>query len=258
MPKQESLIDPRIETSATANLPAQRAPGNPMDLLSMAVERGTDPAQLEKLTELYERWQRNQAAQAFADALASFQRDCPQIHKSRKADRFAYASYDDIMHQVQPVLADCGLSVSFDMEQTQANMMTCTVIVKGGVHEQRTKLTVPIPDSIKVSSTQQYGAAVSYVKRYALCAALNIVVTNEDREEALAEKAKPSQYRTALVRILKERRFNASEIGAVMQQYLADNHDGMAFDDMTDELQEAIVADARAGKMDSYLKAGAA
>jgi hypothetical protein len=34
-------------------------------------------------------------------------------------------------------------------------------------------------------NSQKWGAALSYAKRYALCAALNIVVTDEDNEDQL-------------------------------------------------------------------------
>ena len=163
--------------------PTLAPPADPMSLLAMAVERGTDPGQLEKLMELQERHSRNLAALDFASAVSAFQGECPQIGKDRRTDRFSYASYDDIMHQIQPLLAKHGLSVSFDMEQTSDGSLACTCIVSCGIHSQKTHLTMPIGKELKVSATQQHGAAVSYVRRYALCAALNIVVTSEDREE---------------------------------------------------------------------------
>ena len=37
---------------------------------------------------------------------------------------------------------------------------------------------------MRVNQTQRYGAALSYAKRYALCAALNIVVTDDVDDDA--------------------------------------------------------------------------
>ena len=167
----------------TGNLPTASSPSNPMELMAMVIERGGDVATLERLVELKERTDKTQSAQDFASAVSAFQGECPQIGKDRRTDRFSYASYDDIMHQIQPLLAKHGLSVSFDMEQTSDGSLACTCIVSCGIHSQKTHLTMPIGKELKVSATQQHGAAVSYVRRYALCAALNIVVTSEDREE---------------------------------------------------------------------------
>lgn len=153
----------------------------PMSIIAQMVQTGGDPAQLEKMMDLQERWQRNSAAAAFAQALAKFQSICPPIHKGRRADRFSFAGLDDIMAVIRPILAQCGLSVSFDVEhQAESNTINICCITKCGIHEHRTRLACPVPKELKVNSTQQYGAAMSYAKRYALCAALNIVVTDED------------------------------------------------------------------------------
>ena len=155
----------------------------PMDIIADMVRRGAEPDQLAKLMDLQERYERNLAASDFASALAKFQSKCPQIHKGRRGAHDAtFASYDDIMHVIRPLLAECGLSISFDTEYTDGKSITATCIVKHGIHEHRTKFTCPTPTDMKANASQQYGAALSYVKRYALCAALNLVVTNEDTD----------------------------------------------------------------------------
>jgi hypothetical protein len=58
-----------------------------------------------------------------------------------------------------------------------------TCHVQHGTHVQSTSFVVPLPQ-LSTNNTQQFGAALSYGKRYALCAALNIVVSNEDDDGA--------------------------------------------------------------------------
>lgn len=161
-------------------------PSNPLELLTLAVEKGADPDKLTGMYDLYQRWQKDQAAQAFGEALAKFQSFCPRITKRRtinigKGPGAAYASYDDIMREITPVLSQCGLSVTFtqaDMQGAGTVKLGCTI--RHGTHSETTQVALPVPTQMSVNDTQKMGAALSYAKRYALCAALNIVVTDED------------------------------------------------------------------------------
>lgn len=167
---------------------------NPLALLQAAIEKGMDPDKLGKLMDLAERWEANQAAAAFGVALASFQSQCPVIKKKRKADvggkfSFQYAGFDDIDRVVRPILAECGLSVTFKAQDDAGNgngnarRLKVTCQVRHGSHTEETTVNIPIP-AMSVNDTQQYGAAVSYAKRFSLCAALNIVVSDEDDDAA--------------------------------------------------------------------------
>ena len=181
MSKQQDLIpSPTSETPAAVN-------PDPMRLIELAVSNGTDVDKLSKLMDLQERWEAARAAEHFATQIAAFQAECPIIKKTRKADRFTYAGYDDIDRVIRPLLAKRGISVGFDTEHKQeTGTLMATCIVRCGAHSERYTFTCPVP-SIKVSEAQQYGAALSYVKRYALQAALNIVVSDEDNEPKMVE-----------------------------------------------------------------------
>ena len=160
-------------------------PDNPMVLIQQAIESGLDAGHIEKLMDLQERWERNQAQKGFSAALAEFQRTCPPIKKGRKIDMGRgdgpmYASLDDIMKVISPILADCGLSVAFSATVNDAGSIVADCIVHYQLHAERSSVTLPVPSNMRVNDTQKMGAALSYAKRYALCAALNIVVTDED------------------------------------------------------------------------------
>lgn len=173
---QMALLDGASEPIGTAP--------SPLLILDRLVQQGGSIEAIERMSALAERWQENLARQEFARAMAQFQRTMKPITKNRKADRFMYAGFDDIMREASPVLADCGISVGFDSEQNDKVLSVKCRIRVGAYHEDRS-FSVPIPLSLKVSEPQQYGAALSYAKRYCLCAALNIVVTDEDNENAI-------------------------------------------------------------------------
>lgn len=167
-------------------VPVPQAP----DLLAMldkAIDRGVSVDQLGKLFDLIERRDAKAAAEAFAAAITGFQAECPQIKKERiakgtdggKFQGFTYASLDDIDAVVRPLLTRWGIVVSFTMGEVTNNLLPCTCRVRVGTHVEETTLAVPIPP-LTANDTQKFGAACSYVKRYTFCAALNIVISDED------------------------------------------------------------------------------
>ncbi len=173
-------------------------PINPLGLIQAAIANKIEPAQLEKLMDLQERWERNRAAEAFSVALSDFQGMCPTIFKRRTSTggklSFPYASYDDVMREAGPCLAECGLAVSFDTAPEPKGIKIICKIQKG-IHSQTTTLVLPIPAGV-VNDTQLFGQAVQYGKRYSLCAALNIVVTDEDNDAAGLDTLTAAEART--------------------------------------------------------------
>lgn len=162
----------------------------PMLLMQRLIDSGRDPGEM--LT-VYERWEANAAADAFGVALSAFQAKCPQILKTRQIDLGGgkgplYASYDDIDAQIRPLMAECGLTKTFSASITEAGQMKVVCTIRHGRHTESSEVTLPAPAQMRVNDTQKMGAAMKYGMRYALCAALDIVVTDEDRDgEGLAE-----------------------------------------------------------------------
>ena len=167
-------------------------------LLSIIQQAATQPdfdvAKMQQLMELKRDWDRDRAAEVFASALTSFQAKCPVIGKYRTAKivsktggsyEYKFAGYEDVMKQVKPLLDENKIAVSFSTSATDKGIVaTCTLRV--GTHSEKCTLEVPIP-AMNVNDTQKYGAALSYAKRYCLCAALNIVVGDEDDDGSTLE-----------------------------------------------------------------------
>jgi hypothetical protein len=166
-----------------ANIEPKLSAADPTGLLAMAVQQGADASQLKELRDLHHQMERDQAEREFHEAMAMFQRRCPAIKKSRKGHNSNYAPLDDIMRQIAPLLQDCGLTITFDASMVDGNCH-CVCRVRKGLHEQTTAIDLPMPEEMRVNQTQKMGAALSYAKRYSLCAALNITVTDEDTDGA--------------------------------------------------------------------------
>lgn len=172
-----------------------RVEPTPMQLLSQAMAGGMSVKDLGELVALARQAKIDKAAEDFAQAMTDFQARCPVIVKDRTATipgrdgkagfQYKYSGLDDIMKQIRPILAETGLVVTFTTrpivvsDKALTTSIDCTCRIRKGTHFEETNVSVPIPAAV-VNDAQRMGQAISYAKRYSLCAALNIVVTDED------------------------------------------------------------------------------
>lgn len=158
---------------------------DPLSLIRLAVEKGLDPDQLGKLMDLAERMERNKAAEAFAYAIKDFQGKMPSVLKSNPVKNksgelmYNFANFDDIMDLAQPILNDCGITVTFSTAQA-GQQMTTTCRVRVGIHSEESSITLSLPAIPNANDSQKAGGALSYGKRYSFQAALNIRIKGED------------------------------------------------------------------------------
>lgn len=199
-----TAIAERVEQTPIAPMPNGAI--NPMALLQQAIDKGINPDDLGKLMDLAERFEKNRAAEAYGAAMAKFQAKCPRITKTRSVNagplKYQYASFDDVMAEAGPVLAECGIAVAFSTTANEYGIRV-TVRLRVGIHSEDYTLDVPVPD-MRVNDTQRYGAALSYAKRYALCAALNIVVTDEDNDAACCVDPITEEQEVQLIELLDQ------------------------------------------------------
>jgi len=162
---------------------------NPLAILNTAIERGYDADKLGKLMDLAERWQANEAAKAFATALAGFQGEMPAvvkaktaIIKSSKGDfQYQYAGEDDIMDIASPLMAKWGIVATFATEMPGPGTVKVTCRLRVETHFEESSVTIPIPSGV-VNNTQLMGQAFTYGRRYAFCNAAGITRKNQDKD----------------------------------------------------------------------------
>lgn len=227
--------------------PAVVLPENPMAMLGHMVQAGYKADELGKMMDLAERWEQRQSEKAFCAALAEFQRRCPPILKSREVSggsmRFKYAGYDDIMRVAGPVMAELGITVGFDIEQTETVLKgTCRVRV--GSHFEDKHFQVPVTSQLRVSEAQQHGAALSYLKRYLLCAALNIVVTDEDNEQVLGNVT--DGQLAEIMKLVAELKSLGVEASTKWIQWAANNDNAVDWKDVPADRFEHVVQQMQA------------
>lgn len=164
----------------------------PMDLAKQAMtDKSMEPAQLpavlRELMALDREYKADRAREAFAKAVAAFQAECPAVYKAKvvtlkSGGAYGFAPIEDVMAVARPIMAKHGLSVSFDVKAGEGNVFVATCHVQHGTHVESHSIPVVVPKEMNVNDTQKMGAMLTYARRYAVCAALNIVVTGEDTD----------------------------------------------------------------------------
>jgi hypothetical protein len=159
-------------------------------MLSAALQSGTDPAKLEKLMDLADRWKAQQAAAEFAVALNECQAEMPCVVKDREnkgAGGAKYAALETVNVTVKPVYTRHGFSLSFGTDNSPLEgciRVVCDVRHVGG-HKERYFMDAP-PDgagfkgSSNKTGVQAVGSTISYLRRYLMLNIFNVTVANED------------------------------------------------------------------------------
>lgn len=117
-------------------------------------------------------------------ALTAFQKAAPPIVKDKTANvptktggsySYTYADLSSIWDKIRGTLADNGLSVIQSPTTQQAEPALTTVLA----HESGQWVEDTMPLKITQDTPQGQGSAITYARRYMLCAMLGIVADND-------------------------------------------------------------------------------
>ena len=171
------------------------------DLILKGIEKGLTVDALERLLALRTTIKNEAAKEAYYSALGTFQSECPPIEKGRKVKqknsqdvRYSYATLDDIVRQVSPLLSKNGLSYTIKTEHKDGFILaTCEVHHVAG-HMESSTFPVPIEKDAFMNEAQKAASAMTYAKRYAFCNAFGIMTTDQDDDAAsTGEKMSPKE-----------------------------------------------------------------
>lgn len=178
-PETETVIEiiesrqPKAEPRSA--LVAQPAGSSPRDLVALAVQRGADLATIEKLMDLQDRFDRNEARKAYTVAMTAFKAEPLEIFK-RKTVAFLDVSYKhaelaDVCDVIVPALARHGLAHRWDVRQDGDRIIVDCIITHALGHSEKVTLEGKADASGKKNAIQAVGSAVAYLERYSLLAA---------------------------------------------------------------------------------------
>jgi hypothetical protein len=176
---------------------------DPQALLAKAIETGAGIDTLERLVTLAKDIRQVTAREAWYEAMAQFQQTCPAILKSKTAKivtargsySYSYATLEEILGVVQPLLGQLGLSVSWRQKHDpHAVEASCVVAHKLGHQEESGFIAMPYGTDGRMNPAQAVGSALTYARRYSLLAILGLAPEDDDDAQGTAHEA-PSEPR---------------------------------------------------------------
>jgi hypothetical protein len=133
----------------------------------------------------------SESIQNIASALCQFQAECPAPKKTAENPHFKskYSPLEEIISTIKPHLAKNGLSFFQSTTTEGENICVTTLILHtSGEFIETDPLKLPMG---KVTA-QGAGSAVTYARRYSLCAALGIAAEEDDDGNGATQTPKAS------------------------------------------------------------------
>lgn len=160
---------------------------SPKAMIQMAIEKDSDLEKLEKLLELQQKWEANEARKAYNKAMAKFKSNPPKIDKDKKINYmsskgkvgYAHASLYNVIDKISTELSKHGLSASWLTKQNGKIVVTCKITHEMG-HFEETSLSADADNSGSKNSIQAIGSTITYLERYTLLALTGLATHDQD------------------------------------------------------------------------------
>jgi len=174
MKKEMTVIDVPGDEVASVN------PYDKMVEMALGSDVGID--KLEKLLELKERHEANEAKKSYHIAMSEFKKNSIKIIKDKQGHNSSYATLANIIDVVTPVLGEYGLSLSWRTTQDKQETTVTAILSHVNGYSESTSLTHGLELSGNKSTIHGLGSAISYLERYTAKAILGIAEKEQDND----------------------------------------------------------------------------
>lgn len=182
-------------------------PAGPLDakhgldrMIEKVIDSKAPVENLERLLALKEKYEARESEKAFHEAFCKMQGEFPMIRRTHEVKdgartAYRYAALEDIIRQIQPVLAKHGFAYSWYEEMdAAAKVKRVYCKISGYGHSETSHVVIPIMDPKGfTNAAQQHGSSSTYGKRYSLIGILGIQCEDDDDGRgAIPENVQPS------------------------------------------------------------------
>jgi len=189
---------PHVEDAPQGESLAHQRPAVSSDLVVMLEGLVKNPDvpvdKLERIIALQEHILDRQAQAAFDHAFAQLQAHIPTVRERGKTDKGTYATRENIIDAVRPVLSRYGFSLAFRTEWPDAtHVKVVGILTHEGGHQRQSEFLSAADTSGSKNAVQALGSAVEYGRRYTTTDLLCIVTTgaDDDGQRSSAPDAPP-------------------------------------------------------------------
>ena len=210
------------------NLPEVRGPSS---LIEMALTNGADEKALEKLEkvlELQERWEANEAKKAYHQAMSDFKENPPDIEKDKTVSytvqgkgttTYNHATLANVTNKINSALSKHGLSAAWTTAQDNGTVsVTCKITHSMG-HSEETKLSAAPDTTGSKNPIQAIGSTISYLERYTILALTGLATheMDDDGNGAGGEELISEEQKAELVKEFASRKVDVKKFLAVLK-----------------------------------------
>lgn len=164
----------------------ETAPADPMVSMieRVALDPNADIAKLERMLDLKERHDAQNAKIAFDKAYALASAEFPDIPLNGRNEHNGkpYARLKDILSCTRPILSKYGFALSFSTENSGDTVTVTAELSHEGGHSKRNSLPLPRDNGPGRNSVQAVGSTQTYGQRYTAQAILGLSL-GEDTED---------------------------------------------------------------------------
>ena len=168
---------------------------SPINQAMQMVNNGGDIKNLEKMMELQERYDANEARKAYHHAMTDFKKSPPKITKSKHVKygntNYKHADLASITEMINSALSEQGLSAAWKTDQENNISVKCTITHVLG-HSESTTLSSPPDNSGGKNSIQAIGSTITYLQRYTILALTGLAAHDQD-DDGQEAQAKPAE-----------------------------------------------------------------
>ena len=137
-----------------------------------------------------------------------------------------FARFEDLNRVVKPILARHNLTITFKLRSDDLKPECAPVLRHTNGHvDQGEFLAAPVDSSGSKNNTQGVGSTTSYLKRYTMCAALNVITEGEDNDGSGGMVVLPNERQNVVI----EEAEAASKAGNYQEWYSKQSPKDRAF-----------------------------
>ncbi len=174
-----------------------RSPSEPVSvdtsitsIMQVAIQKNYTPELIEKMMDLQERQEANQARKQYIVAISNFKKKPLEILKDKKVSfqtskgktEYDHASLANVVNTISTELGNHGLSASWKTEQGDFGIKVTCVLTHSEGHSEEVSLTAAPETSGVKNQIQAVASTVSYLERYTLLAITGLATKDMDND----------------------------------------------------------------------------
>lgn len=199
MGKSNQIVEMQPQVTAVAIQPPSSDSQTMMRMIEVAMTRPDfDIDKLQRLLDVKEQWEKNEARKAYVEAMAEFKKNPPTIIKDKHVSfeagkgrtEYDHATIGNVVEKIVASLAEHGFSHRWVPGKTESGLLTITCVITHKLgHSEETTLEAGLDQSGGKNSIQAMVSTNTYLERHSLLAATGLATKDQEDNDGRGSDA---------------------------------------------------------------------